>query len=108
MNAKELILSKINCGDNLAKCHLYLLMLGFDIRDVVEFMTSPCVSLINNLSEANMMDSYITEVKLKDAINIADGIIDPNKFIFGSISSVDEYGNREMKPRVDRIFEYLT
>lgn len=107
-NAKELILSKINCGDNLAKCHLYLLMLGFDIRDVVEFMTSPCVSLINNLSEANMMDSYITEVKLKDAINIADGIIDPNKFIFGSVSRVDEYGNREMRPRVDRIFEYLT
>ena len=107
-NAKELILAKINCGDNLAKCHLYLIMLGFDIKDVVAFMTTPCVSLINDLSEANMMDSYISELSIKNAIDLATGIVDPSKFLFGSVSTVDEYGNRGTISRVDDVFGKLT
>lgn len=107
-NAKELILAKINCGDNLAKCHLYLIMLGFDIKDVVAFMTTPCVSLINDLSEANMMDSYVSQLGIKDAINLATGIIDPSKFLFGSISTIDENGNRGTVSRVDDVFGKLT
>lgn len=91
-NAKELILDKINCGDNLAGCHLYLLMLGFDIKDVVTFMTSPCVNLINSLSQANMMDSYIPQVRVKDAIKIASGIIDTNTFLRGTSHYIDDYG----------------
>lgn len=107
-NAKELILAKINCGDNLAKCHLYLIMLGFDIKDVVTFMTSPCVSLINDLSEANMMDSYITELRIEDSMDIVDGKIDPSKFLFGSVSSLDEYNSRVEKSRVDSVFDTVT
>lgn len=103
-NAKELILAKINCGDNLAGCHLYLLMLGFDIRDVVTFMTSPCVNLINSLSEANMMDSYISQLKVQDAIKVAKGIIDPSKFLIGSVSSINEYNEREYISRVESVF----
>ena len=90
-NAKELILAKINCGENLAKCHLYLIMQGFNIKDIVSFMTSPCVSLINDLTEANMFDSYITLLKVNDAINLAEGIIDTSKFLTGSIRQRNEY-----------------
>lgn len=92
-NAKELILAKINCGDQLAKCHLYLLMLGFDIKDVVSFMISPCVSFISDMSEANMMDSYVTNLKIDDSIKIAEGIINPSNFIFGSVTTRDPNGN---------------
>lgn len=108
LNAKELILSKINCGDNLAKCHLYLIMLGFDIKDVVAFMTTPCVSLINDLSEANMMDSYISELKIEDAINLAQGIINPNKFLFGSINTRNEYQENVTISREENVFSQIT
>ena len=107
-NAKELILAKINCGDNLAGCHLYLLMLGFDIKDVVTFMTSPCVNLINDLSEANMMDSYIPQLRVQDAIKIAKGIIDSNKFLPGSVPSVNEYGERDTISRSQSVLGIFT
>lgn len=83
-------------------------MLGFDIKDVVAFMTTPCVSLINDLSEANMMDSYISELSIKNAIDLATGIVDPSKFLFGSISTIDEYGNRGTISRVDDVFGRIT
>ena len=107
-NAKELILAKINCGDALAKCHLYLTMLGFDIKDTVSFMTSPCVSLISDLSETNMMDSYITNLRIDDSMQIVDGIIDPSKFLFGSVNETDEWGNRVETSRADSVFSSLT
>ena len=106
-NAKELILAKINCGDALAKCHLYLTMLGFDIKDTVSFMTSPCVSLISDLSEANMMDSYITNLRIDDSMNIVDGIIDPTNFLFGATKQEDEWGNRIDVSRTDSVFSAL-
>ena len=106
-NAKELILAKINCGDALAKCHLYLTMLGFDIKDTVSFMTSPCVSLISDLSETNMMDSYITNLRIDDSMEIVDGIIDPSRFLFGSVKETDDWGNRVDTARADSVFSAL-
>ena len=35
MNAKELILAKINAGTNLARCYLHLIMMGFDINEAL-------------------------------------------------------------------------
>jgi hypothetical protein len=49
-NAKELILAKINAGTNLAKYHLHLIMLGFSLDDIIAFMTSPAVELIDKYS----------------------------------------------------------
>ena len=40
-NAKELILSKINAGPNLAGMYLHMIMLGFSFNDIAKFMTSP-------------------------------------------------------------------
>jgi len=53
-NAKELILAKINAGSKLAKCYLFLMTLGYDINDIVKFMTSDAISWIDSLSDPNV------------------------------------------------------
>jgi hypothetical protein len=45
-------------------------MLGFDINDIVAFMTSKTASLINELSTSNMFDDYLYNVSVNTAINI--------------------------------------
>jgi hypothetical protein len=45
-NAKELILDKINANTDLSKIYMYLITLGFDVKDIVSFMTSPVINLI--------------------------------------------------------------
>jgi hypothetical protein len=50
-NAKELILACINAGNKMAKCHLYLMSLGFDVADIVRFMTSDAVSFIDKITD---------------------------------------------------------
>lgn len=69
-NAKELILPKINAGSKLAKCYLFLMTMGYDINDIVKFMTSNAVSWIDSLSDPNIflgqnirIDEAITEVQ---------------------------------------------
>ena len=46
-NAKELILAKINSGTNFARMYVYAIMTGFDIDDIVTFMTSPAAEFID-------------------------------------------------------------
>lgn len=55
-NAKELILAKINANADLAKIFFYGLILGFDIKDLTAFMTSPAVDLLVELSHGNVFD----------------------------------------------------
>jgi len=45
-NAKELILDRINANTDLSKMYMYLITLGFDVKDIVSFMTSPIINLI--------------------------------------------------------------
>ena len=68
-NAKELILAAINSGTKLMKCHLYLLSLGFDVNDIISFMTSPAVSFIDSISDENIFNG--TQIKINDAIDFA-------------------------------------
>lgn len=82
-NAKELILSKINAGINLARCYLHLIMMGFDISDIASFMISPVVSIVNDLSTANMFDEYMFKVNIDDAIGILRGDFPLSKFFYG-------------------------
>lgn len=70
-NAKELILAKVNAGNKLAKMYLFLITLGFDINDIVKFMTSPAINFIDAITETNVFTGQ--EIKLKDAIKIAKG-----------------------------------
>lgn len=90
-NAKELILPKINAGSKLAKCYLYLMSLGFDINDIVAFMTSDAVDLIDRLSNPNIftgndakpakiigdLKEYLT--KLRESIVQQNKELAPNK-----------------------------
>lgn len=71
-NAKELILSKINAGTNLAGMYLHLIMLGFNFRDIAAFMTSPTVQLVNDLMKSNMFNEYSNINKVDDAIKMLE------------------------------------
>ena len=62
-NAKELILDKINSGQQTAKCYLYLVTLGFDVKDIVKFMTSPAVSFIESMSQENIFSGYFSTLE---------------------------------------------
>lgn len=63
-NAKELILDKINSGQATAKCHLFLLALGFDVKDIVAFMTCDAVSFIEQASQENIFNEYSSNLEL--------------------------------------------
>ena len=56
-NAKELILAKINSGTNFAKMYVYAMMSGFNIDDIVAFMTSPAAEFIDAMSSTNIFQN---------------------------------------------------
>ena len=70
-NAKELILAKVNAGNKLAKMYLFLITLGFDINDIVKFMTSPAINFIDSITDTNIFTGQ--NISMKDAIKIARG-----------------------------------
>lgn len=70
-NAKELILAKVNAGMKLAKMYLFLVTLGFDINDIVKFMTSPAITFIDSITEANIFTGQ--DMSIPDAIKLARG-----------------------------------
>lgn len=78
-NAKELILAKINAGTNLAKYHLHLVMMGFKLKDIVAFMTSPVVELIDKYSRSDLYKNQANSVNT--AIKMLNGDIDLSKLI---------------------------
>ena len=61
MNAKELILSKINAGPDLAGVYVYLLIQGLSFDNISDLMTSPEVNAIVQAATVNRMyDQYAT------------------------------------------------
>ena len=72
-NAKELILAVINAGNKMAKCHLYLASLGFDVSDIVKFMTSPAVQFINDLTNNNIFLGH--DVNIDDVFTFIDSYV---------------------------------
>lgn len=89
-NAKELILAKINAGSKLAKCYLYLITLGYNIADIVNFMTSPTISFVDLLTEENVYENI--NLTINQAIEIAEGKI-PKAVLysFGSNAMVNKF-----------------
>lgn len=67
-NAKELILAKVNAGSKLAKCYLFLITMGFDINDIVSFMTSPVAEFIDKVTEANAYTGQT--LRIEDALEL--------------------------------------
>jgi hypothetical protein len=74
-NAKELILSKINAGADFARVYLHLLILGYDISDIVAFMTSDAIETMTSLYEVSIFDETVNKSKVTDAIELAKGNI---------------------------------
>lgn len=87
-NAKELILDKINANTDLSKIYMYLITLGFDVKDIVSFMTSPIIDLIARNATQNI---YLgTNFKTKDVAN----------YILNSINTILEQDLEEKTPGV--------
>lgn len=90
-NAKELILAKVNAGNKLAKMYLFLVTLGFNINDIVKFMTSPVVSFIDAVTEANIFTGQDTSIP--DAIKLARGDFKNYYQSFMSKRTLSKIGN---------------
>mgnify|MGYP003398661508 FL=1 len=58
LNAKELILAKINAGTNFAKMYVYAMMVGLNLDDTVAFMTCPISELIDKLASPSIFENY--------------------------------------------------
>lgn len=53
-NAKELLMARINATPDLFSMHLYLAVLGLDMEQIVELMTSDIAEEVARLSEHNL------------------------------------------------------
>lgn len=88
-NAKELILKKINAGGEFAKCYLFLVTMGYSYTDIVAFMTSPLIELMNNVTGANMyLDQFIS---LSSLIDLAVKWDEQKAMLFASKSPFHEF-----------------
>ena len=67
-NAKELLLAKMNAGMNLAGMYVHMMVLGFNVQDIIAYMTSPAVSAIEFMSKANIFDPNIQKSDVKTVI----------------------------------------
>ena len=85
-NAKELILAKINSGNNFARMYVYLIMTGYNFDDIVSFMISPVSEFIDSMSNANMFSESELGNSPAKAINLAKGIVQSNSFLHGMVS----------------------
>lgn len=85
-NAKELILAKINSGNNFARMYVYLIMTGYNFDDIVSFMISPVSEFIDSMSNANMFSESELGNSPAKAINLAKGIVQSHSFLHGMVS----------------------
>ena len=70
-NAKELILKQINSGSDMAKCYLYLITLGFDVRDIVSFMTSDVAMFVAKMTTSDIYNN--TNLSINKSLKILQG-----------------------------------
>ena len=62
----------------MAKYHLHLVMMGFNLKDIVAFMTSPVVELIDKYLYKNQTSSVTNAIKtLNGDIDLSKLIVNP-------------------------------
>lgn len=88
-NAKELILDKINAGTNFAKMYVQGIIMGFNLDDLVAFMTSPVAELIDKEAYNNIFSITALHNSPYYAINFAKGRISSSKFLHGKIKQLE-------------------
>ena len=109
-NAKELILTCINAGSDFAKMYIHLVILGYNIKDIISFMTCKTVQLVTDLSrEYGFLDtkpkvykiieqlkngkniSNILERSIKDSIESSTNVDKETKNIIARLKGKDLY-----------------
>lgn len=90
MNAKELILAKLNAGTNYAKMYAFLIVQGYSIDDIAAFMTSPIGEFIDSRSNVNMFQTENGYVSAATAIKLSKGILNANNFLHGSYPGYED------------------
>ena len=108
-NAKELILSKINCNTKLAGVYTYLIMLGVDFQDISRFMTSAPVQMISNLLKNNIFNPYRESLNVKNAIKmVLEGPPISNYISYKNLNTfAKQYLNQDIS-KLSEIRELLT
>lgn len=91
-NAKELILERINANTDLSKVYMYLITLGFDVKDIVQFMKSEAIDLIAKNANSNIfLNGY--NIRTIDLANYILNKIELAKKGVNSDLFKDEKGN---------------
>lgn len=85
-NAKELVLAKINAGTAYANMYIYMITMGFDVNDIVAFMTSPVAEFIDTHATPNFFNGQEANNKAYSAIKLAFGEVNPSDFIYGTVT----------------------
>lgn len=88
-NAKELILAKINSGNNFARMYVYLIMTGYNFDDIVSFMISPASEFIDSMSNPNMFQDSDLKNSPNQAISLAMGKVKSYSFLHGTVDEWD-------------------
>lgn len=97
-NAKELILSKINAGQQMADIYIHLLILGYNIDDIVAFMTSPSMKIISPLLAGNIFDN--TNFNSFRLVNIIDGKIQKDITALFKLDQMQEFLDSALQEKV--------
>lgn len=101
-NAKELILAKINAGSNFARMYVYLIMTGYKLDDIVQFMICPTAEFIDSMSSTNMFQDSDLNNSPSKAIKLATGVVQSKDFLHGNmptskeIAEEDETGGKQI------------
>ena len=105
-NAKELILAKINCNSDYAGMYLHLVMMGFNLIDIVKFMTCPVALTISKLSSSNIFDFYKTKLTTDEIVQILHSNLEDkgkNEFKINSIYPNPKFFNVKLNSMIDNI-----
>lgn len=98
-NAKELILSKINAGPDLAGLYLHMIIMGYSFQEAADLMTSPTIEAIAKLCETNAFSRYNYNSK---------GIVDKSVKLLEEGPQIAQYGAmRYEKNFMNHAKEYL-
>jgi 3-methyladenine DNA glycosylase Tag len=111
-NAKELILARINSGTNFARMYIFGFIMGFDVDDLVSFMTSDVSEFIDSQANRNVFSNNSTFKNASMAINLAQGIVGHSKFLHGSYYEYDpdtdeSYTTAKSTYVANRVLEYV-
>lgn len=68
MNAKELVLDKINASTDTLGMYMYAIAIGIDIEQFTKLMTQPVIDTIIKLSKSNVINSENQDSNLDGAI----------------------------------------